>query len=121
MVFPHVVIKAWGKEIWFANNAEKNYCGKELQIDHGWQLSLHRHLVKDETFYIMAGPVVVEYSDNADGSGLKMRRLLPGDRFHVPAGRWHRLRAATRNASVIEASTFHDDADVERLVPSCQV
>ena len=33
--------KRWGKEIWFANNEEKDYCGKILEIDPANELSLH--------------------------------------------------------------------------------
>lgn len=118
MEFPHVVQKPWGREIWFANDDRKNYCGKELVITAGWQLSLHRHLVKDEVFYLIEGEMHVETSDQEDGSNLRQVVMHPGDRFHIPTGLWHRMRAITP-VRLIEASTFHRDDDVERLEVSC--
>lgn len=118
MEFPHVVQKPWGREIWFANNEQKNYCGKELVITQDWQLSLHRHPVKDEVFYLIQGEMLVETSDREDGTNRKQLTLQPGACFHVPAGLWHRMRAVTP-VRLIEASTFHRDDDVERLEPSC--
>jgi len=38
------VDKRWGREIWFANNKEKDYCGKILEIDPDNQLSLRFHI-----------------------------------------------------------------------------
>lgn len=116
--FPYVVVKPWGREIWFANNAAKNYCGKELVIEHGWQLSLHRHMIKDEVFYVLAGKVYVETSEHNDGSNRKHHVLHAGDRLHIPTGLWHRMRAEDSQVRIIEASTFHDDGDVERLETS---
>ena len=46
-----VVEKDWGREIWMANNQEEDYCGKILQINQGYNTSLHFHLEKHETFY----------------------------------------------------------------------
>lgn len=114
MEFPHRVKKPWGCEIWFANNPEKNYCGKELVIDQGWQLSFHRHIVKDEVFYVIQGEMVVETSASPDGCERQLVTLQPGGIFHVPTGLWHSMLAITP-VRLIEASTFHRDDDVERL------
>ena len=119
MDFPHKVKKDWGYEIWFANDREKNYCGKELFIEAHHRFSYHYHLVKDEVFYLVSGLVLVEF-----GSGDKlpppkdfMHRMIltPGDRFHVPTGMRHRVTSYDEDSRLIEVSTFHRDEDSIRI------
>jgi hypothetical protein len=53
-----VVPKVWGSEQWIVNG--DRYCGKLLLLMRGWQCSLHRHVVKDETFFVLSGRVRME-------------------------------------------------------------
>ena len=47
------VEKGWGSEnIWATND---KYCGKMLQFNAGAKFSMHFHVVKDETWYIISG------------------------------------------------------------------
>ena len=75
-----VVEKEWGREIWMANNQEEDYCGKILQINQGYNTSLHFHLEKHETFYITKGQLQVDTICTLDGdkddSYFKSRRYF---------------------------------------------
>lgn len=99
----------WGREIWLTNT--ELYCLKRLVINPGWQCSLHRHLVKDETFILDDGAVFLAVG--AESLVISRR----GATVRIPAGVFHRF-GTVAGASLLEVSTHHDDADVERLVES---
>lgn len=103
-----IVPKVWGHEEWIVNN--DLYCGKRLVLRNGWQCSMHRHLVKDETFYVAEGVVLLEVGNLFDIS----HTLFPGDSYRITPGTWHRFSAPAGSAVIYEFSTRHDDADVER-------
>lgn len=114
------VDKSWGCEIWFANDPQRDYCGKELLVHSGHMCSLHRHPRKDEVFYLLEGALLVEWTYHPQGHELQSHKMAPGDRFHVPSGMWHRFTSLTLPpdfSRIIEVSTFHSDDDVERLAP----
>lgn len=107
------VPKGWGYELWIVNKQE--YCGKLLFFEKGKKCSWHYHKIKDETFYLQSGKLVVLYSDkdwvqeefekNAD------RILLtPGMSFHIPPGRKHQM-IALEDSELFEFSTEHFDQD----------
>lgn len=60
------VSKKWGYEDWIVNNDK--YCGKVLFFKKGLSCSLHYHKLKEETFYIQSGSLLVQYymDGNAD-------------------------------------------------------
>jgi mannose-6-phosphate isomerase-like protein (cupin superfamily) len=105
--------KVWGREIWMVNN--ELYCSKFLVVHPGSSCSLHRHLVKDETFVVLAGQIALEMEGNS-------REMKATDSQRIPAGTWHRFTNPDNStwglAIVLEVSTHHDDEDVERLEPS---
>jgi quercetin dioxygenase-like cupin family protein len=103
-----IVDKVWGHEEWIINNPA--YCGKRLVFKAGYQCSMHHHKVKQETFYIQSGRVVLETEHNND---YKIRILSPGDTAHIIPLMWHRL-SAIDNAEVFEFSTFHREDDSYR-------
>ena len=103
-----VVDKLWGREEWLVNDA---YCVKRMYLNEGYQCSLHYHEVKDETFYVIDGTVML----NVDGV---MHRLEAGDYRRIKPGSLHRFHATGGPATFIECSTYHDDADVVRLEES---
>jgi mannose-6-phosphate isomerase-like protein (cupin superfamily) len=76
------VPKNWGREEWLVNN--ELYCAKYLFVQPGWQCSLHRHAIKDETFIVEYGFIHLEF----DG---KKRYLKPGDSQRIVPGTWHRF------------------------------
>ncbi len=109
-----VVEKEWGREIWMVNNAEENYCGKILQINQGYNTSLHFHLEKHETFYITKGQLQVDSSCTMNG--VKMSRILnQGDTLELKRGVPHQLIAYDGDVEFIEISTFHKDSDSKRI------
>ena len=100
-----IIPKVWGREEWLGNNDK--YCGKLLFINKNAISSLHRHLIKQETFYCLSGEVELEVDND-------VRRLT----HRTPAvtlnpGMWHRFKGITE-AELLEISTHHEDTDVER-------
>lgn len=107
-----VVQKPWGQEIIFA--LTKDYVGKILQIKAGHQLSLQFHKVKEETIYLQSGEMRFVMED--DQGHLAEALLQPGQSFHIPPNRKHRMIAVS-DCEVFEVSTPHLD-DVVRLEDS---
>ena len=48
-------------EFWIANEAAAGYCGKYLFVFANQTCPKHRHRIKQETFFVVAGRVAVEY------------------------------------------------------------
>ena len=57
-----VVTKGWGYELWIENN--DLYCGKHLHVLPSKRCSVHYHKNKKETFYVIKGELLLEYSTN---------------------------------------------------------
>lgn len=107
-------MKAWGDEIWLVNN--ELYCLKRLIVLPGWQCSLHRHHVKDESFVVEQGRLLLRVGDDP------ARVVCAGDKaVRIPPGTWHRFGAFADRAIFVEVSTHHDDNDVERREQSCRL
>lgn len=101
-----VVGKAWGKELWLVNN--EKYCAKYLIVKPGWQCSLHKHVIKDETFLVIRGECDLELEG-------KSQHLKFWESQRIQPGQWHRFSNPSEKAIVIlEMSTTHSDFDVER-------
>jgi quercetin dioxygenase-like cupin family protein len=102
------VEKVWGHEEWIANNDK--YCGKKLVLRKGFRCSMHHHKVKDETFYLASGKVLLE----TEYKGKVEERILePGDVSHIKIGMWHRFTGLI-DSEIFEFSTFHMDSDSYR-------
>lgn len=99
-----VVLKPWGREVWWA--VTRHYVGKVLEVKGGHALSRQYHEVKEETLFCLAGSGAVELA----GRELV---LSPGAVVHVSPGTVHRITAVT-DLVLLEASTPHLD-DVVRL------
>ncbi len=108
-----LVQKGWGYEDWICNS--ERYCGKLLVMNKGKQLSWHYHRLKDETFYVEAGQVVLTYSEEDDLQEAQECILNPGDSFYIPVGLRHRLRAL-EDSRIFEFSTQHFESDSIRLL-----
>ena len=99
------VEKVWGHEEWIVNNVK--YCGKKLVLKESFGCSMHKHQIKDETFYILSGKVLLE----TEYEGVKERRIMtPGDVKHIKIGMWHRF-IGLEDSEIMEFSTFHMDED----------
>ncbi len=114
------VPKIWGQEIWLTNS--EKYCAKFLILKDGFQCSLHRHLVKDEQFFVLEGQVILEIQTGVDQKFKQSIRLDEGDNYHIPVGVFHRFSTQDHGpAMILEVSTRHDDMDVERLEDSREI
>ena len=104
-----LVEKPWGRELIWAHT--DRYVGKVIVIEAGMRLSLQRHVVKDESIYVMAGRLRLTLEDEA--GEIRVEELLVGDHRHVATGRIHRYEAIERT-ELMEVSTPELD-DVVRL------
>jgi mannose-6-phosphate isomerase-like protein (cupin superfamily) len=103
------VEKPWGHELIWAHT--DRYVGKVIVIEAGKRLSLQRHVVKDESIFIIAGRLRLTLEDETGVIGVV--ELGAGDHHHVPTGRIHRFEAVERT-ELMEISTPELD-DVIRL------
>ena len=103
------VEKPWGYELIWART--KDYVGKILHINRGHRLSLQYHQIKEETFFLSSGKMILVF-ENAQGE-LQEINMSAGDAHHVPVGRKHRM-IAVEDCDVFEVSTPQLD-DVVRL------
>lgn len=104
-----IVEKLWGQERILHN--DRGYCMKELTINPGFKSSMHKHIVKEETFFVVAGIATIEFDD-------VVVELPPGNHVTIKPGRWHRFWTKSPKCIVVEASTEHYDDDVVRREPS---
>lgn len=107
------VPKGWGHEKWIVNN--ENYCGKLLFFLEGKKCSWHYHKVKDETFYLQSGKILLFYGNEDDLGLAKTKILEPGDNFHIPIGLRHQM-VAIIDSELFEFSTQHFDSDSVRVI-----
>ena len=128
-----IVPKGWGWERVLWNN--EDYCCKELFFFHGKKCSWHYHEKKDETFRILMGRLLIDYSmedclysneiinnmivkepdDRLNFQLMSWSIVEPGDVFHIPRGLRHRMTGMT-DCLFIEVSTQHFEEDSIRLV-----
>src|SRR5690242_7319219 len=102
----NIVHKLWGTEYWEVNT--DLYCMKILVVAPGRRCSLHRHLIKDETFLCRVEEVIVEMVDSVSQIG-EMRILRRGESIHIPPLTWHRFsNVRSVPAMIEEISTHHD-------------
>lgn len=105
------VDKSWGYELIIENN--ELYCGKILVFNKGCRFSMHYHMIKDETWYIIEGTFIYRYIDKATAKVTEVN-LNPGDSVRIHPGMPHQLEAIT-DARLFEVSTQHFDSDSYRV------
>jgi quercetin dioxygenase-like cupin family protein len=106
------VSKGWGFEKWIVNNQQ--YCGKLLYFVKGGKCSWHYHILKDETFYIQSGKLILRYGKGDNLINACEIILNPGDKFHIYQGLRHQMEAL-EDTELFEFSTQHFDDDSYRL------
>src|SRR5260221_13546997 len=94
------VPKLWGFEYWIVNT--DRYCFKLLGLIPGYQCSLHYHQLKDETFVVYSGEIVLEQRDVRTFPFEESLRA--GDKRHIAPRTPHRFRAVGEMALVFEIS-----------------
>jgi len=102
------VDKPWGHELIWAETSK--YVGKLIHITKGQKLSRQYHEVKEETLFVQNGVMLLEIGP---ASNVEVKRMEPGDVFHVVPGTIHRMIAET-DVDVMEVST-PELMDVVRL------
>jgi uncharacterized cupin superfamily protein len=104
------VAKLWGCERWIIN-CDK-YCGKILELDPGYECSLHYHIRKDETFHILDGECILTVNDRES-------IMVPTNTVRIPPGTRHCFRNESDwKCRILEVSTHHKDEDSVRIRPS---
>lgn len=100
----HRVKKAWGYEDWLENN--EKYCLKILHNSGPWSSKgrFHYHKLKDETFIVMEGTMLLELEG-------KRYKLSEGMKMRIKPLTRHRFKAFTKDCTMIEVSTHHEDSD----------
>ena len=106
--------KGWGYEKWIVN--KEDYCGKLLHMIKGKKCSWHYHTLKDETFYLQDGKILLKYSDDDDIKKAKEIVLNRGDKFHIYRGLRHQMYAL-EDTDLFEFSTQHFEHDSNRVIP----
>lgn len=106
-----VVEKEWGTELWHDNNSK--YCLKTLIAHAGKQLSCHSHAIKEETWVLTYGVLLIQFGTENDINQTFIAK--PGYVVRISPGNHHRFTAITDIAVVVEASTEHLDSDSYRL------
>jgi len=105
------VDKVWGSEIWMVNN--EKYCGKILNLKKDFRCSIHTHKIKEETFYILDGKVLMEVNN-------QIWTMKEGDVVNILPGMYHRF-TGLEDSRIIEISTQHFEDDSYRLDKSGKV
>tara|TARA_R110001632_G_scaffold19938_2_gene60052 strand:+ start:1443 stop:1799 length:357 start_codon:yes stop_codon:yes gene_type:complete len=95
------VSKGWGSELIWATNDK--YCGKFLKFNTGAKFSMHFHMEKDESWYILSGRFEVHWIDTKDAS-LHVEELCAGDTWHNPVLLPHQIICKDAG-EVLEVST----------------
>ena len=106
---PRRIEKPWGYELIWAETDE--YVGKILHVTAGEALSLQYHEVKDETFFLLEGQLLLQVGSSIED--LSEYRMLEGQSFHMRSQTIHRMIAET-DSDILEVSTPHLD-DIVRL------
>jgi len=106
------VKKGWGFERWIINKPE--YCGKLLFFEKGKRCSWHRHVLKDEVFYLQSGKMIVKFSEHDDIDRADEIILEAGQNFYIYPGLRHQM-IALEDSELFEFSTEHFDSDSYRI------
>ena len=94
------VNKPWGNEIVFAHTSK--YAGKILFINKGHQLSRQYHNIKDETIFVLEGPLILELGSDEKITEIQLNE---GHAFRVEPGVVHRFCARHGDVKLIEVGT----------------
>lgn len=103
--------RKWGYEKWIENLDE--YCGKSLFLDKGKKCSMHFHMNKLETMYLISGHIQIRFRDPLNAEDYIIE-LLQGDSVRIPRGQQHQI-IAVEDSHLIEFSTKHQETDSYRV------
>ena len=101
--------RPWGYFIVLAD--EPDHKVKRVVVHPGKRLSLQRHRLRSEHWYVIAGEGAV----TLDGASILLR---PGDSLNIPRGAVHRIEnAGMVDFSIVEVQTgeYFGEDDIERI------
>lgn len=101
--------KGWGREVHIHN--DQDYCGKLLELKEGGECSLHFHINKQETFYILNGRVELTFFFDLEE---KTFILNKGESIDVPCFLAHSFKGLEAS-TILEISTFDEESDSVRI------
>tara|TARA_E500000331_G_C16697632_1_gene472447 strand:- start:64 stop:396 length:333 start_codon:yes stop_codon:yes gene_type:complete len=101
------VEKPWGHEIIWAKT--ENYVAKFLHINSNSRLSLQYHEKKEETIYVIEGPLRLQIGHDGDEEVKESGSIV-----HISPGLIHRFGAGKDSVILCEVST-PELSDVVRL------
>jgi len=105
--------KPWGYERIWAHT--EKYVAKYIFIERDHQLSRQYHENKDETIYVLKGPLILELGPDDENDDILTLGLLEGEAYHVRPEAVHRLCASPDfDVEIIEVSTA-EVGDIIRL------
>jgi mannose-6-phosphate isomerase-like protein (cupin superfamily) len=107
------VAKGWGSEFIFATNDK--YCGKLMKFNTGARFSMHFHVEKDESWYVISGEFIVRWIDTKNAEQHESI-LKPGDTWHNKTFFPHQLICVDAG-TIIEVSTPDSVEDNYRVQP----
>jgi quercetin dioxygenase-like cupin family protein len=110
---PEIHKKGWGQELWIDNREETNYCCKLLEFKKGSKFSMHYHLEKRETFYVLKGDLIFSFFNLVNADEIS-KELKEGDCLYLDTGIPHQIEAIT-DSTIIEVSTLHKEEDNYRI------
>jgi mannose-6-phosphate isomerase-like protein (cupin superfamily) len=104
--------KGWGYELIIANNGD--YCGKILHVEKGKKCSMHFHVNKHETFYIVRGCIIMRLI-RKDGSQEEFE-MITGAVLEIHPGLMHQFESLPyTDTDIVEVSTTHENSDSYRV------
>ena len=103
--------KGWGREVHVHNN--QDYCGKLLEVHEGGTCSLHFHINKAETFYVLKGRIALSLFYDLHEEEVTLNE---GDAIDIPPFLAHSFRGL-EESTILEISTFDDPNDSVRIAP----
>jgi len=137
-IHPVKIEKKWGHELCVVTkhpvDGPAGYSGKILTLDYGWQCSIHYHVHKTETFFVLEGKLVLELYDlkasfvktapprnpSMDDVRLAISTVLePGQGMTLDPLTPHRFWTVTLDGcKFVEFSTPDDPSDSYRITTS---
>lgn len=110
-----IVQKIWGEENIVVNDS---YCGKRMTLNEDGCCSLHKHEIKDETFLVESGEMLLEVVNN-DTRQHEFVILKSGSSYRINPNILHRFYGIKK--TVFYEFSTHDDASDSIRETSSQI
>lgn len=108
---PRIIKKGWGQEVIFHN--DEDYCGKILEFKKGGEFSMHYHMEKRETWFLLKGDMILKYIDPTTADE-KEQHFKKNQIIIINRGFPHKL-LALEDSMIIEVSTPDNPEDSYRV------